>query len=494
MNEYIAVTENDAPKQYKLSPFILVIAIAFLAIGEVLAGTSVYFVAMMASTMLCIGITYNILGGLGTIGGIAFSVFALVTFVISQFAKVILFESASKNLEAPQLTIAVYLWFYFSVMVGTFVFGRVRLKLPKALEPSTDRQINLMYIFSLVIGTLATLTFQAGELLPGAGDPDANRAFALGFQGLLLFSVVLAVQSHLRKTNGEHSVGIKVLIPWIIMIIFGFVSTERAGTIRPVFAYVLTCHLSGFEFKRKHYIWAVAGIVAFVTIISPYFIYERQLGLGLGGESFLEKSQEVFHLLTTPTDWTTIAAATKGAEGVAEGRTNYFSRPGTYVLSRLSLIRVDSNMISTCSGGYHYGFQGVKIDVLMMIPHFLYKDKPTSNSAGIIGHVTGIASDEIENNYSSMSPIGDSYGAFGLMGVVLVGLFVFPTLFIVYESIFDIRRPWGIVALGILGSRFGQAVTLGSVLTLLIRQPIELLLLSYLIGILVRVIPTRGSR
>jgi hypothetical protein len=492
VNEFIAVTENDAPKQYKLSPFILVIAIAFLAIGEALAGTSVYFVAMMASTMLCIGITYNILGGLGSIDGIAFSIFALNTFVISQFAKVILFESAIQNLEAPQLTITVYLLFYFSVMVGTFVFGRARLPLPKALEPSTDKQMNLMYLFSLVVGTLATFIFAGGELLTGGGDEGTSHSFAVGFQGLLLFAVVLAVQSRLRRSNGLHSVDMKVLIPWIVLIVFGLLNTERIGVIRPAFAYALTCHLNGFEFKRKHYIWAVAGIVAFVTIISPYFIYSRSLGLALGGKPFLEKSQEVFHLLTTPTDWTAVAAASSVAEGSGEGRSNYYSLPGTFVLSRLSLIRVDSNMISTCSGGYHYGFQAVKIDALMMIPHFLYRDKPTSNSGTIIGHVTGLTSDETENSYAGISAIGDTYGGFGLLGVALVGLFVFPSLFIVYESIFDIRRPWGIVALGTLGSHI--MAPLGAVITLAIREPIDLLLGSYLIGILVKVIPTRGSR
>src|ERR1035441_1343774 len=114
-------------KPYKIPLVLLFITIALLALGELANGTSLYFVAMMAGTMLCIGTTYNILGGLGTIGGIAFSVLALLTFVISQFAKVILFESAIQNLEAPQLTITVYLLFYFSVMVGSFVFGRIRV-------------------------------------------------------------------------------------------------------------------------------------------------------------------------------------------------------------------------------------------------------------------------------------------------------------------------------------------------------------------------------
>ena len=490
MNQDIAVTGNDAPKQYKLSPFILVIAIAFLAIGEVLAGTSLYFVAMMAGTMLCIGTTYNILGGLGTIGGIAFSVFALLTFVISQFAKVILFESAIQNLEAPQLTITVYLLFYFSVMVGSFVFGRIRLPLPKALEPSTDKQMNLMYIISLVVGTLATFILFGGEVLTGGGDEGSSHSFAVGFQGLLLFSVVLAVQSRIQKTNGQHSVGIKVLISWFVIMLFGFLDTQRTSFVTPVFSYAVACHLNRFEFRRKHFIAAVTGIVAFFTIISPYLMYMRPLGRG--GEPFWEKSKEMFHLATTPTDWSTIAAATTGAEQGGGGRTNYYSRPGTFVLSRLSSIRGDSVMISTCSGGYHYGFQAVKIDVLIMIPHFLYKDKPTSNSGGIIGHVTGLTSDEMENTSMGVTAIADSYGGFGLLGVALVGLFLFPALFIVYESIFDIRQPWGIVALGILCSRIAGPV--GAMITLAIREPIDLLFVSYLIGILVKVIPTRGSR
>src|ERR1019366_5590059 len=179
--------------------------------------------------MLCIGITYNILGGLGSIGGIAFSVFALVTFVISQFAKVILFESANQNLEAPELTIAVYLMFYFCIMLGTFVFGRVRLPLPKPLEPRTDKQMNLMYLFSLVVGTLATFILAGGELLTGGGDESTSHSFAVGFQGLLLFAVVLAVQSRLRRSNGLHSVDMKVLIPWIIASSAEFVGGLRFG-------------------------------------------------------------------------------------------------------------------------------------------------------------------------------------------------------------------------------------------------------------------------
>jgi hypothetical protein len=61
-------------------------AITFLVVGELAAGTQPEFVAMMAGTITCIAVTFNLLGGFKTISGIGFSAVALFTIVISQFA------------------------------------------------------------------------------------------------------------------------------------------------------------------------------------------------------------------------------------------------------------------------------------------------------------------------------------------------------------------------------------------------------------------------
>jgi hypothetical protein len=161
-------------------------------------------------------------------------------------------------------------------------------------------------------------------------------------------------------------------------------------------------------------------------------------------------------------------------------------------LSRLSAIRADSNMINACAGGYHYGFTALKIDVLRALPRFLAKNKPDSDGAAFTGRVTGINGDEVENGEFLITAVSDSYGAFGWLGVIVVSLFVFPSVFILYESMFDMRKPWGTVATCAFCFQFSQ-VSMGGLMTLAIRAPLAILLMSYFIGIVVRMIPVKGD-
>ena len=57
---------------------------------------------------------------------------------------------------------------------------------------------------------------------------------------------------------------------------------------------------------------------------------------------------------------------------------------------------------------------------------------------------------------------------------------------------FDIRRPWGIVAAGGFCFVFREA-DLGKLLGLILRAPIGILLLSYVVGGIVRMIPIKGD-
>jgi hypothetical protein len=159
-------------------------------------------------------------------------------------------------------------------------------------------------------------------------------------------------------------------------------------------------------------------------------------------------------------------------------------------LSRLSAIRADSNLINACAGGFHYGFTAIKIDFLHNLPRFLDRNKPDIDGAAYTGRVTGVNPDEVENEENVITSVSDSYGAFGWLGVIVTGLIVFPAVFILYESMFDIRKPWGIVATGGLCFQFAQ-VSLGGIIGLTIRVPISILLLSYLMGLIVRMIPVR---
>ena len=477
------------PRPFKIPTSLLFATITLLAIGEITAGTNSFFVAVMAATLFCIGITYNLLGGISTISGIAFASFASCTIVISQFAKVLFFEAADKTLESPELTIKVYFVFYFCALIGVFVYGRLRVRLPKPLEPVTAAQANLQYGISLVVGLAASLVYESYELSLNPGERATTaHSIGLAFSTLLLLSIVLAVQARIGGTNGGHSFGMKVFIPWIASVFFGFMETSRGHIIISSVVYGFTCYLSGYKFRRKHYLAAALGVALFAYVISPFEIYSRGPMRGL---EFRDRLYEGFHLALTVPNWTVVSAASSA--GVQSGsREEYFERPGTFVLSRLSAIRADSNMIDACADGFHYGFTALKIDTLRNLPRFILKDKPDTDGASYTGRVTGINSDEVENGEFLITAVSDSYGAFGWLGVVVVSLLGFPTAFIIYESMFDIRRPWGIVAAGSFCFQFAQASTSG-LIALAVRAPILILVLSYVVGVIVRMIPVKGD-
>jgi hypothetical protein len=471
---------------YKISPTVLFVTITALAAGELFSGTGLYFVAIMTATLICIAITYNLLGGLGTFSGILFAAFSLRTIVISQFGKVLLLESASTNLEVPLYTITIYMVFYFFVMLGVFIYGRISITLPKPLELTKGAQSDMLYAISLIIGTTAAIAY-AGT---AQEHSIALRSFALGFQSLLVFSLVIAVDRQIKNTNGEHSFGMRAFISWMTLIVFAFLRTSRGQTLIPCITYYACCFLRGYRFKRKHYLAAALGVIGFIYIISPVEIYSRYKVVGSTAN---EKTYEAFRLLFTTPDWKTVTDASSEASESSAGRGTYFDHPGMFILSRLSLIGPDSTMFSACSSGYHYGWTSFKNDILIQVPKYLYKDKPVQDATGFTGRVTGLNPEDVENSYSALSPIADAFGSFGWWGVIAFSFLVMPMVFNYLDSMFDIRKPWGTAILGILLETFSEG-SMGGFVAKVIRFPLEILILSYLMGGIVLMIPVRGDR
>lgn len=477
-------------RPFSITAPMLFAAITFLVVGELAAGTQPEFVAMMAGTITCIAVTFNLLGGFKTISGIGFSAVALFTIVISQFAKVLFFEAADKYLEAPYLTIKVYLVFYFCLMAGVFVFGRMRIRLIKPLEPESEAQIDLQYTVSLVAGFLGNVLFDFYTAQSSAAANSASgHGVGLALVALLPYSLVLAVLTTIRKSGGEHSFGLRAFIPWLAMVIFGLIGTGRGLIMLPSIIYGVTCYTSGYRFKRKHYIVGVTGLILFFAFISPIEIYTRGK---ITGEDLNSRIADIVSIARTMPSLAVVRQFSRGGAG-SGSREEYYDRPGTFELSRISAIRADSNMISATSTGFHYGFTALKIDALHNVPHFLYPDKPEEDSAGYLGRVTGVNADWVTNQEAMITSIGDSYGAFGWLGVVVVGGLVYPFCFVLYESLFDLRKPWGVVALGGFAYSIWGA-SLGSMLLILTRTPLTLIAFSYVVGGVISMIPVKGTK
>lgn len=476
--------------KFTLSPLSLLCLVCFLFIGELVSGTDFYFASMAALAVLCACITYNLLGGLGSISGIAFTSFALNTLVISQVGKVLSLEPADKKLLVPQLTITVYAVYYFSLMVGTFLYAWVRLPLPRPVEQVTPAQSRYLYAASLVGGVVGTISFTVLNASGAAAQESFAHGVSRALALLLPFALVLAVDGRIRSSGGRHCFGWAALWPTLVLMFVGFIGAGRSEFVEPLLIVLITGYLRGYHFRRRHYVGAIASIVVFFVFVSPFFLYSRGWR---GAITIKEQTAVMVRILeSAPAQWQTIKNTVKVGMTENDRTVSYFS--GGVTLNRLALIGPDSTLINACSHGFHYGFTALRLDFLAGVPRVLYKNKPDIGSNEYLGHLDGQEGDQFVTTNSTITPVGDSYGAFSWLGVVLFPLLVVPAIFVIYESMFDMSRPWGTVAtvsllFGLVGGSMGELIV-GT----MIREPIYILVISWGAAWCLRMIPMSGDR
>lgn len=461
--------------------------------AEAACGTEPRFACLMSLALLFAGLTYNILGGVGTLSGAAFSMLALRGFVISQIAKVLLRQPADSHMAAPILTACVYATFSLAVLVGSFVFSHIRLPLPRALEPETESQYDTSYFIALTLGAVGNLLLSTATVFYGSRQEEAtqfNSSHSAGsaLEAFLPVAVVLAVDQRIRQSGGRRSINWRVVVPAAIGIIFGLINTQRESVAAPVLIYLLACYFRGYRFRFKHYAAVAVLVAAFFVVISPLELYTRTI---IGDQDISDRVNSATRVIGHA-DFRQIAAIENSVSD-EDASEDYYGLPGTTVLSRVSRIRMDSNLIAACEH-FHYKFRALKQDLLVQIPHILYKNKPEYDSGLFVGSVAGVTNEFSSVSEPAFTMIGDSFGAFGFLGSMIVGLFFFPLTLCVYESVFDARKPWGTVALvscAMLISEGGVGRLVGAIL---LKTTIYLLVASYGTALIARMLPVSSGR
>ncbi len=489
MGDPPSLPERKVLRAFRIPPLALLMTVLALAVGELACGTGLYFVTMMMIAMLSIGVTYNLLGGLSTFSGLMFAGFALRTIVISQFAKVLLFEAADRNLAVPGLTITIYAVFYCSAMIGAVLFGRFRLHLPRPVEPKTQSESRSLYFLAMPVGVIASIGLETFQSTYGQETQYTwARNVDLALSGLLLFSLVLAIDGRIQKTIGRHSLSLTALIPSAALAFTGFIDGTRTKIILPVLVWIVACKLRNFRFRLRHYVGAALAVIVFIFFISPLQLYSRGF---LETGDFEERMVVAFDILMDHSNPAQLwAMQVARDETIGENPEQYYDSQNATILNRESLIRSDSNIFRACAQGFHYGVRGIKTDLLINVPAVLYPDKPKEDSNTYVGAVSGLSPEGTVK--TAFSTIGDSFGAFGWLGVIIVPMFVLPFVFVIFDSAFDLRRPWGTVALGFILAGSVE-MTVGIWLASSIRVPLYFIGLSYLLGWLTLCIPAHRS-
>jgi len=478
-------------RKITLSPLVIFASVTLIFTGELVSGTNLYFASMASLAILFCCLTYNMLGGMGSISGIAFARFALSTLVISQIGKVLVLERADQNLDTPLVVISVYALYFFSAMVGVMLFSRLRLPLPKPVEPGTPTQSRYLYVVSFAAGLVAVVLSFMSAAQGSTGKTSLANGVSLLLGYFLPFSLVLAVDHRIRSTEGRHCFGWMALWPALTLELGGFLGASRTGFVEPFAIIFLAGYLRDFKFGKRHLAIATVLVAGFFLFVSPFYLYARSWR---ENPSPIELATTMIETLQqAPSQWSTIKYQVGAQALVNTHVVNYFSSPGAVTLNRFALIGPDSTLISVCSGGFHYAFTSLKLDLLSQIPRILYRNKPDAGSGLYLGQLDGQEEGFETTTNSTITPIADSYGAFGWVGVIVFAFLMLPAVLIVYESIFDMSKPWGTVAAVYLLIRFTEGSMGTIILGSMIKDPLYILCLSWGSAWIVRMIPATGD-
>ncbi|HKO12334.1 MAG TPA: hypothetical protein VJV22_10215, partial [Acidobacteriaceae bacterium] len=417
----------------RLSPITIFCATAIVAVGELAVGTRPEFVLAVVVIMVCAGLTFNMLDGFTSLAGILFSEFALRTIVISQFVKVALFERSDQNLEVPSLTIGLYATFYFCVMLSVFVLRRFRFPVPKPFEPVSDAHAQKLYVISFALGAAATVVAAVLTLSPTQSSTGI-RTVSMQLSTLLLFAVVVAVDRRITNSAGRRSIGWDAVIPILLLQAVSFLATARESFLAPILVYYVYAYARGYRFGKVHFAFAAVFATVFLAVISPLYLFNK----GAIGQLYFQDRVEVSLSLLKDRRALKGIGTRETFDSEAEHRFKYYSAIDNDVINRFALLRPDSDLISACAGEYRYGWTTVKIDVLYALLHFLYPNKPADAPGIVTGHVSGLNNDWQGNASTAFSGIADAYAGFGVLGVVLFGLFGLPLFLLVCRRAFDL--------------------------------------------------------
>lgn len=471
----------------------LVCATIVLAVGELVVGTAPIFIPLVSACVLLCGLTYNVFGGACTFAGIIFAQFALRTIVLSQVVKVAIAEPAEKYLEAPILTITVYVAFYASVLFGAYVWQHVLPSFRGAWEFEKISHLKMLYLVLLVAGLgSAVIQVVFESYMSGSGLGRVLKQSVQVSQGLMLLSCIVAVDIVVRESKGRHSVDWRLLVPAAYYLVGVATSGERKTAGIFLVVYVATCVLRQYHFRAKHYLSLCAAAIVMVTWVNPVCLYLKQVTYN---KSMVERVKALGQIYEVP-----LAEMKKegdkylsNEEGMS--RESYFENTHVAMLNRLALIRVDSNLISVCADGYHYGWTTMAIEAVLHTPYFLNRSKSAAHkdSSYFTGPLTGIDSGESEGSGEAvLSPIADAFGSFSWLGIFLFGAAGGSFLLTCASKIYDTSKVWGTLAAAGMMANAGEG-SMGGFIFGMIRIFVMVFIMSVFFYWIVTHIPARGE-
>jgi hypothetical protein len=417
-------------------------ALLFCAI-QVYQGTTPLFSLGCLFFILVSVVAFNMGGGFTRPSGGYIFFFATLTAIVGFAWKAVLGEPADSNLQNPLLTISVYCGCIAMMLVAVFFSTKLKTKRALLAKMVTDANMQTATVGCLISGIVL---FVIGPLLEGGNGSvisainQVNRFFPM--------AIILGVIHAIRRSGGTRSISLPILLAAGFSFSFGLLGFSKEGMLTPFLCWLVAAGSQRYKVSRTQIVGSVLAAIFIFQYLVPYAQFGRAYrpddnagsldtsisllsNLGYVREQYLENSADTHD------------------ESSGYG---YYNEPQGF-FDRLQMISIDDALIDHTRQFGTFGLFPLVASFENLVPHFIWKDKPSVFFGNVFAHEIGMLSEEDTTTGISFSPVADAFHMEGWMGVFVVAPLMWLLLFTVFDSLCgDVRKsPWGLLAIVTFG-------------------------------------------
>jgi len=409
-----------------------------LCVIQLLQGTNPTFSLLSAGYIVVAAMAFNVGGGFTRTTGTFVFFNSVLGVIIGVCMKAYLGEPADSNLQAPVLTMGIYLAGMFMMLVAAFLSRRLATKNALLGKMVTDANMQTATVGCMVT---AFLIFFAGFYVPSGNGTVSSALNQINRFAPL--AVMLGVLNTCRRSGGTRTINFPVLASAAFMFTIRVLNFSKEGMIAPFVCWLLAASSQRFRVSRLQ--MSVIAVVAFFIFyyLIPYSQYGRtykEEGVLFNVDTSLSLLSQLGYVREQYYE-----SSTEALEGRVQG---YFNTPQGF-FDRLEMISIDDALDNHTQQFGPLVFYPVIQSFQNVVPHFIWPDKPILTSGNNFAHEIGLLSEEDTTTGVSFSSTAAAFHLGGWYGIFFLAPAIWFLLFTIFDSLCgDIRKaPWGLLVM-----------------------------------------------
>ena len=433
--------------------------IAFFAlavfVAQVIEGTEFAFAVLTATYTLLWASAFNTAGGIRYPSGAFIFFNGFLNAIIGLTFKVFLGQPGDSHLKTPDTTMFVYCVGMAAILVAAFMSRMLRPARGLLRGFDSIDAYKKASIVCLIGGAAITVV----TMVSSSPFLSAIRQINTMPQLAIMLSTIYVI----RSSNAKRSVNWIVVASVGFFFAIGLLSFGKTGMLMGFVAYFIAAMIEGYDFSIKQVMIGVLAFAFFAYYLVPYSQYVRVRRATTVAGNIDVALYYLGHLDQTRRDYYDDVAEID----VAENWRLYDEREG--YMDRQVILPADDSLISFTAQGTIFGLTPTLVSYANVIPHFIWKNKPSLNTGNAYAHeIGGVVGDEDETTGIAFSATADAFHQEGWLGVLLllpIDIFLF---FILTDTVVGSARwaPWALISILDL-ARIGPEGGLSSLVYLL---------------------------